>query len=608
MHPCGVAIGATSALGGLRVRILAIVALGGAAFSGFVVGQARGQSNEIVQGVSEPSPVANIVSSSAGPNPFSGLTINIVVGADRFYNAGFIGSAATIANVEAGHIWNGHETLQHVTTFVQDTVSPGPQTGEFDRHATWVGAVLGGRPALPFPGDYQVGMAPGADLWSGSIATTWLGAPYAGGFDINLNSFANPYKTVMVTGVNGRTADVINSSWGFSEPTGAGSDFTRAIDALVSMSGKTFVTVAGNDGPAGDTVESPAAAYNKIAVAALTSDTSNPPYGMVADFSSRGPSDVLNPITNQVKIGVRATVDIAAPGTDFTLAYYGGATGGNNPSLGPTQGTVSGNNFYAFPLAGTSFAAPTVAGGAALIVDAARTLFGPSTKGVDGRVVKAVLLNSADKIAGWNNGQMVTGSGVIFTTQSLDYASGTGAMNLNRAFDQLTAGTTDVPGLGGGPVQSIGWDYGRVHFGGVSDYPITSQLLAGSTLSVTLDWFVSRTIDLSTNATQENIFNDLDLQVWKAVGGVATTLVASSNSQYNNVEHLYFQLSTSDFYLLRVVFNGNNWNFSGVPTSNLDEDFGLAWDDIPVVPEPSSLVLLLTGACTFLLVHQRRKG
>jgi hypothetical protein len=234
-------------------------------------------------------------------------------------------------------------------------------------------------------------------------------------------------------------------------------------------------------------------------------------------------------------------------------------------------------------------------------------LFGPSTKGVDGRVVKAVLLNSADKIAGWNNGQMVTGSGVIFTTQSLDYASGTGAMNLNRAFDQLTAGTTDVPGLGGGPVQTIGWDYGRVHFDGVSDYPITSQLLAGSTLSVTLDWFVSRTIDLSTNATQENIFNDLDLQVWKAVGGVATTLVASSNSQYNNVEHLYFQLSTDDFYLLRVVFTGNNWNFSGEPTSNLDEDFGLAWDDIPVVPEPSSLVLLLTGAGTFLLVHRRRK-
>ncbi len=608
MHPCRVAVRAAGGLKQFRLSSPTRAALGAAIFFAFLVGKARAKSNETVHAVSDPvppSPIANIVSSNTGPNPFSGLTINIVVGADRFYNAGFIGSAATIANIEAGHIWNGHETLQHVATFVQDTMSPGPQTGEFDRHATWVGAILGGRAALPFPGDYQVGMAPGADLWSGSIATTWIGTPYTDAFDINLSTFVTPYKTVMVTGVNGRTADVVNSSWGFSEPTGAGSDFARAIDALVSLSGKTFITVAGNEGPDGDTVESPAATYNKIAVGALTSDTSNPPYGMVADFSSRGPSDVLNPITNQVKIGIRATVDIVAPGTDFTLAYYGGTTGGNSPTLGPTQGTVSDNNFYAFPLAGTSFAAPTVAGGAALVVDAARTLFGPATKGVDGRVVKAVLLNSADKIDGWNNGQMVTASGVVFTTQSLDYASGTGAMNLKQAFDQLTAGTTDVPGLAGGPVQSIGWDYGRVHFGSVSDYPITSQLLAGSTLAITLDWFVSRTIDLTTNATQENIFNDLDLQVWKAVGGVATTLVASSNSQYNNVEHLYFQLPATDSYLLRVVFAGNNWNFSGVLNSNLDEDFGLAWSNIAVVPEPATIVLLLVGVSSLVLVWKR---
>jgi hypothetical protein len=156
-------------------------------------------------------------------------------------------------------------------------------------------------------------------------------------------------------------------------------------------------------------------------------------------------------------------------------------------------------------------------------------------------------------------------------------------------------------------MQAIGWDYGRVLFGGVSDYPITSQLFAGSTLSVTLDWFVSRTIDLATNITQENIFNDLDLQVWKAVGGVATTLVASSNSQYNNVEHLYFQLPATDSYLLRVVFTGNNWNFSGVPTSNLDEDFALAWDDIAVVPEPSTIVLLLIGAGSLVLVPRWRR-
>jgi hypothetical protein len=568
-------------------------------------------SNQTIRAVSNPSPVSNIVSSDAGPNAFSGVVINIVVGATRFYDEGFLGFGATVANIEAGHIWNGHESLAHISTFVQDSVSPGPQTGQFDRHATWVGAVIGGRPALPFPGDYQVGIAPGADLWSGAIATTWVDPPYTGSFDINLNTFANPYKTVMVTGVAGRTADVINSSWGFVEPTGAGSDFARGIDALVSLSGKTFVAVAGNEGPTGNTIESPAAGYNKIAVAALESDTTAPPYSVVAPFSSRGPSDVFNPQTNSVIVGARATVDIAAPGTNLTLAYYGGNTGGNSPTLGLPQGSTAANNFYAFPLAGTSFAAPTVAGGAALVVDAARGLFGNTTKAVDARVVKAVLLNSADKISGWNNGQAVNMGGAIETTQSLDYASGTGALNLNRAFDQLTAGTNDVLAPGGGPwlaggiVQPTGWDYGRVPFGTHNDYPIFPQLTAGDTLTVTLDWFVDRTINLATNFTAENIFNNLNLEVWRTVAGLPTTLVATSDSQYNNVEHLNFALPVGDFYLLRVTFAGNNWNLSGAPNATLGEDFGLAWN-VTAVPEPSGWAMFLFCAAAFLRVHRTR--
>jgi hypothetical protein len=572
---------------------------------------AQSGNGQTIRAVFGPTAVSNIVSSSSGPDPFSGEVINVVVGATRFYDEGYIGFGATVANIEAGNIWNGHESLGHVTTFLQDTISPGPQTGEFDRHATWVGAVIGGRPAFPFPGDYQVGIAPGADLWSGSIATTWVDTPYSASFDINLNTFATPYKTAMVTGVAGRTADVINSSWGFAEPTGAGSDFARGIDALVSLSGKTFVTVAGNEGPAGNTVESPAAGYNKIAVAALTSDTTIPPYSTVAPFSSRGPSDVFNPATNQIMIGVRATVDIAAPGTDLTLAYYGGTTGGNSPTLGPTSGTIAGNNFYASPLAGTSFAAPAVAGAAALVVDAARGIFGNTTKAIDGRVVKAILLNSADKIPGWNNGQANIG-GVITTSQSLDYASGAGALNLNRAFDQLTVGTTDVLAPGGGPwlaggiVQKTGWDFGRVLFATRNEYQIAPQLAAGDTLTVTLDWFINRTINLATNATAENIFNDLDLEVWRTTAGLPTTLVATSDSQYNNVEHLNFQLPATDTYLLRVTFAGNNWNLSGNPDATLFEDFGLAWN-VTAVPEPSTIVLLMIGVAAVIRFRVRKQ-
>src|SRR5207244_2108152 len=148
------------------------------------------------------------------------------------------------------------------------------------------------------------------------------------------------------------------------------------------------------------------------------------------------------------------------------------------------------------------------------------------------------------------------------TSQSLDYASGAGAMNLNRAFNQLGFGTTDVPGLGGGKVLRSGWDYGQVHFAGTTDYPIDGILAKGSTFTVTLDWFIERTIDLNTNATAESTFNDLDLQIWKTVNDLPTTLVATSDSTYNNVEYLNFSLPDDGTYLIRVTFFDNNWNLS----------------------------------------------
>ena len=82
----------------------------------------------------------------------------------------------------------------------------------------------------------------------------------------------------------------------------------------------------------------------------------------------------------------RQVVDIAAPGQNLSSAYYGGETGGNgttdNPAVsgpgptGPPSGPLGGPDFYTRGgLFGTSFAAPTVAGGAALLYDAAYSVF-----------------------------------------------------------------------------------------------------------------------------------------------------------------------------------------------------------------------------------------
>src|SRR5207248_4091385 len=71
----------------------------------------------------------------------SNLNINTFLGADRFYNAGYTGSRTIVANIEAGFVWNGQETLTGVSTYF----SSSSIAGEFDRHATWVGSTIAGR-------------------------------------------------------------------------------------------------------------------------------------------------------------------------------------------------------------------------------------------------------------------------------------------------------------------------------------------------------------------------------------------------------------------------------------------------------------------------------
>ena len=154
---------------------------------------------------------------------------------------GFTGTNAVVANVEAGHVWNGHETLQHVTLFSQETGSPGTQTGQFDRHATWVAQLIGGREEVAGT-DYQKGIAPDATLMSGAIATNWVGSPFTLSFNFNTATFLTPYENTMVNGVGAQlmTADVVNSSWGNSGDvtSAANGTFSRGVDALAKLSAR----------------------------------------------------------------------------------------------------------------------------------------------------------------------------------------------------------------------------------------------------------------------------------------------------------------------------------------------------------------------------------
>lgn len=275
---------------------------------------------------------------------------------------------------------------------------------------------------------------------------------------------------------------------------------------------------------------------------------------------------------------------------------------------------------YSLGIAGTSFAAPLVAGGAALVASAAKTLpaLAANPDAAQSVVVKALLLTGADKIPGWSNGQQsvtVGGTTYLRTTQSLDYASGAGRMDLATTFALQVGGQTDVPGTAAGNLGSVartGWDYGLAVIGGRNDYVIADVLTGSTTLTTSLDWLRNRYFDYATTQYADVAQANLNLSVWELDGSDAfTTLVARSESLYNTVEHLSFSLPHSGRYGLRVEYPANTFDNSigGVwGTEAYPQDYAISWS---AVPEPTSTVAGLAAAgiaAAVMRAGRRRAG
>jgi len=529
--------------------------------------------------------------------------LNSVVGTDVLWNGGYYGTGIIIGNVEAGHVWGGHEIFDRANLSLPDNPlrlvnspdEPGTELGEVDFHATMVGHVLVGAATIEDPSDHSLrltaagaGMAPLATLWSGAIATEFdKTVENAGSFNTTDASFRYPYVEFFTGGTQGR-ADVINSSWGYTDGPAREVE-TRFITGIASANPSvTAVFSAGNAGFGTDTVGGPGSSFNVITVGSLGGPSQLTP----SSFSSGGWSSFYDPATQTTHPNARAAVHLAAPGENFALAAYLLPTGGLEPLLiAENINNPATNLYFTFSQSGTSFASPMVAGGVALLKQVVRDpQYGlPQTQALDARVMRSVVMATAQRTEGWNNGQAVVSGGASVTTQALDLQTGAGRFDVGRAALLYAFGTPDVAGTSGGvDLSPEGWDFGALTINNHNDYVLDVTATTGpQELTVSLNWFVNDHVVTSTGAVSYGSFANLDLEVWQvSISGSFLQLVAASRTLYNNTEFLRLPFMPDNKLGLRVRFDGMVYD--------IDDDsgglvgYGLAWAT-SAIPEPASL-------------------
>ena len=499
-------------------------------------------------------------------------------GASTFYTNGIIGQNVSAWVVDAQLAGTNLFPALGFTNLAA-TYAPAGVMTDPGVHATWCAALLGAH--VP-PGYYvmNTGLAPGVTLGSAATATS---VNPDGSFSISSNSLSS-YSYAAAHG------DVLSTSIGTSSDNAGVGTLSGLIDSLaLSHPNTTMVVAAGNDGPTPGSVGGPASGYNAISVGALDGPTN---YATVAAFSSRGPLqtawyDGTNTYSYAGGVSSRPGVDIVAPGSGILM---------------PAE--ITSNSWSYYTIAGTSFSTPLVAGGAALLDSTAKSdadfanITNAATQSV---VIKAVLMNSADKLPGWNNGQQIV-NGVITTTQALDWAMGAGRMNLNAAFSQYTTSAviTTADGISESgftaPVKATGWAYGTAMMGGHNDYRLIDQLLGGQQIAVTLAWMRDRTWSDTLGDYVDIAQAQLDLMIYRIITGGAEQLVAESISPVSTTQELFFQVMDPGTYLIRVGYSTNLFDLS---SSYAVQDYGMAWS-VAGVPEPGAIILFLTGGVVIL--------
>jgi len=503
------------------------------------------------------------------------------IDAKRLHAAPFnlTGEKIAIGQVEIGR--PGQFGIDKVTDFDMPVVvrrvfllDGVPAANEYvDGHAANVASVMISQDKL------HTGVAPNALLYAGAVG------PLDGGTAQPQECLASQHVALQ----NGGDVRGINFSFGeplFRDPRpDAALDgnalLTLCIDWSARVHGALYV-IAGNQGLGG--IPIPTDNFNGINVAYSRQgdgvfdrvDFSN----LSSEPSFRGPRSPA-PESN---VGPRRSIGIVAPGSAIELI---------NP-----DGRIRTSS-------GTSFASPHVLGVLALMQELGdrQIRAGLPNWTVAARqpqVMKAVLLNAADKIADQGDGLRLDMSRTLLDEDNLPWTEsdayrdraiplhkdlGTGHLNAYRAYQQFSPGAFGP----GAPVPAIGWNYAELSGAGdtvVHDYVFEQPLQGGSYLSATLAWERLVTLnddngnglyDMGERFTGEDLA-DLNLYLLRAEDDDLSASIWSSESEADSVEHIFHPIPATGRYKLRVVQRG----------SASPPPYALAWWGAVAGEEPSA--------------------
>lgn len=314
--------------------------------------------------------------------------------------------------------------------------------------------------------------------------------------------------------------------------------------------------------------------------------------GLIVVASVGNGSDVFDPPlypgagANVIGVGVVDSVktgELSRNLSEFSLPHA------EHSSIGPTYDgrckpdIVAGGNCIvpdansnsSYDITGnwSSFAAPVVAGTAGLLVQKAKSepALNPAVATEGGNcVIKAILMNSANKLPYWHKGAADKADDHYI---SLDYIQGAGMLDAQGAYQQLIAG----PGPGG-DVQPIGWDNSTIENTGSGANVYRFQILPmhNRSITATLVWN-NHYQEQYPFAALTQADSDLRLELWAVDPNNPDSdyLLDYSDSISDNVEHIYHGVDPNySTYELIVTFSNPADSNDVNPAP---ERYGLAW-------------------------------